>query len=180
MSPIIQFCSNNWWCKPQVAMIILNKFFLSCFGWNVFEISGKLADLSHSEKNAVKQRKAEKKWIWLHLQRSLHRSVNCRELCALSFFKEPLVFALSMCALDCAAQKDFDGGNESMVRTEGIEICKIVAQFCRSTEIAIFVNNSTKKVVNWKYVKQIAPKQRRLWSKGATNSNAIAHPADRS
>ena len=25
MSPIIQFCSNNWWCKRQVAMIILNK-----------------------------------------------------------------------------------------------------------------------------------------------------------
>ena len=180
MSPIIQFCSNNWWCKPQVPMIIFNKFFWSCFGWNVLEISKKLADQSHSEKNAVKQRKAEKKWIWLHLHRSLHRSVNCRELCALSFFKEPLVFALSMCALDYAAQKNFDAGNESMVRTEGIEICKIVAQFCRSTEIAIFVNNSTKNVVNWKYVKQIAPKQRRLWSKEATNSNAIAHPADRS
>ena len=85
-----------------------------------------------------------------------------------------------MCALDCAAQKDFDRGKESMVRTKGIEICKIVAQFCRSTEIAIFVNNSTKNVENGKHVKQIAPKRRRLWSKGATNSNAIAHPADRS
>ena len=85
-----------------------------------------------------------------------------------------------MCALDCAAQKDFDGGKESMVRTKEIEICKIVAQFCRSTEIAIFVNNSSKNVVNGKHAKQIAPKRRRLWSKGATNSNAIAHPADRS
>ena len=60
MSPIIQFCSNDWWCKRQVAMIILNKKIWSCFGWNVFEISEKLADLSSSEKNAVKQRKAEK------------------------------------------------------------------------------------------------------------------------
>ena len=53
--------ANNWWCKPQVAMIILNNFFghvLVEMSWRSLK---KLADLSHSEKNAVKQRKAEKK-----------------------------------------------------------------------------------------------------------------------
>ena len=150
-------------------------FWLKCLR-DLWKIGGSVS----FRKECCQAEEGWKKWTRLHLHRSLHRSVNCRELCALSFFKERLVFALSMCALDCAAQKDFDGGNESLVRTKGIEICKIVAQFCRSTEIAIFVNNSTKNVENGKHVKQIAPKRRRLWSKGATNSNAIAHPADRS
>ena len=47
MSPIIQFCSNNWWCKPQVAMIILNKFFFVMFWlkclWDLWKIGGSVS-----------------------------------------------------------------------------------------------------------------------------------------
>ena len=60
--------------------------------------------------------------------------------------------ALGFCTLDvctglCSAKRFWRRKREHGTYKGGIEICKIVAQFCRSTEIALFVNNSAKKML---------------------------------